>query len=517
MLRHYEHSLDWCMARPRTVFAVTAAFVALTGWMAVALPREVLPQVDEGLVVAGLALPAGTSIEETTRQVARVEAAARALKATDVYSRVGEATDEEVLAGADPGTSATAQLIIPVPDGAHAAAFAERLRRAIPDLAQGALSLDLAGESEFGSLIGRGGRTVRVEVSAPEDATAEAWADSARALLRTLPSLADVRSAYAATQPAVELTLDRRLLAQRGITPDQVSAALSGALGGVKATDFRETDKRTPITVRLAGSANEDLAAALATPIQGVPLAELVQTHEVRAPVEVVRVDHRPVTIVEGVVQRGGTARAARDVATVLAALPRPPGLTWQVAGANAEQQRTTGELLVVGILSVILVYLVLAGEFASFSVPMLVMLAVPLAACGGVVVLWLTGQSLNAVSLIGIVVMLGLADNEAVVKLEAIREFRAEGHAPEEAVHLGSKARLRAILMTSLTTIVGVLPMMFNIGSGGQLYQPLAAGVIGGSVTALLATFYVMPTAYVVLEKWETRWRGGGTEGRSR
>lgn len=505
MLHHYEHSLDWCMARPRTVFISTLVFFVLTAWMAIALPREVLPQVDEGLVVAGLTLPAGTSIEETTRQVARVEAAAEVLKATNVYSRVGEATDEEVLSGADPGTSATAQLIIPVPDGAKAPVFADRLRRALPDLAQGALSLDLAGQSEFGSLIGREGRTVRVEVSAPDPATAEAWADTARVILRKLPSLADVRSAYAATQPAVEITLDRRLLAQRNITPDQVSAALSGALGGVKATEFRETDKRTPITVRLAGTANEDLNAALATPIDGVPLAELVQARDVRAPVEVVRVDHRAVTIVEGVVQSGGTANAARDVAAALAALPKPAGLTWQVAGANAEQQRTTDELLVVGILSVILVYLVLAGEFASFSVPMLVMLAVPLAACGGIVALWMTGQSLNAVSLIGIVVMLGLADNEAVVKLEAIREYRALGNTPEESVHLGSKARLRAILMTSLTTIVGVLPMMFNIGSGGQLYQPLAAGVIGGSVTALVATFYVMPTAYVVLEKWQT------------
>ena len=510
MLHWYEHTLDWCMARPKTVFVGTATFFLLTAWMAVELPREVLPQVDEGLVVAGLSLPAGTAIDETTRQVARVESAARTLGATNVYSRVGEATDEEVLAGADPGTSATAQLIVPVPPGQSAAVFADRLRRAVPDLAQGSLSLDLAGQSEFGSLIGREGRTVRVEVSALDQPAAEAWADSARVLLRRLPSLADVRSAYDGTQPAIELSLDRRLLAQRDITPNEVGSALSGALGGVKATDFRETDRRTPITVRLAGSANEDLTAALTTPIKGVPLAQLVHVSEVRAPVEVVRVDHRPVTIIEAVVQSGGTANAATDVAAVLAPLARPPGLTWRVAGANAEQERTTDELLVVGVLSIILVYLVLAGEFASFTVPMLVMLCVPLAACGGIVLLWMTGQSLNAVSLIGIVVMLGLADNEAVVKLEAIREFRAEGHSPEEAVHLGSKARLRAILMTSLTTIVGVLPMMFNIGSGGQLYQPLAAGVIGGSVTALAATFYVMPTAYVVLEKWEARRRGG-------
>ncbi|MEO8031584.1 MAG: efflux RND transporter permease subunit [Gemmatimonadota bacterium] len=506
LLHWYEHTLDWCLARPGTVLLATTLFFGLTAWMAIRLPREVLPQVDEGVVVAALSLPSGTTIEETTRQVARVEAAAGTLGATSIYSRIGEATDEELLSGADPGTAATAQLIIPVPAGRNAGDMAERLRAAVPDLAQGALSLDLAGQSEFGSLIGREGRTVRVEISGLNPSTAESWADSARTRLRTVTDLADVRSAYAATQPVVEISLDRRLMAQRGITPDQVGSALSGALGGVKATDFRETDRRTPISVRLAGAANEDLASALGTPIKGIPLAQLVHVTTLRSPVEVVRADHRPVTIVEAVVQGGGTANAARQISAVLASLPTPAGLSWRVAGANTEQERTTGELLVVGVLSVVLVYLVLAGEFASFTVPMLVMLAVPLAACGGIVVLWMTGQSLNAVSLIGIVVMLGLADNEAVVKLEAIRDFRNRGHSPEESVHLGSKARLRAILMTSLTTMVGVLPMMFNLGSGGQLYQPLAAGVLGGSITALIATFYVMPTAYVVLEKWETK-----------
>src|SRR5690606_12970774 len=118
-------------------------------------------------------------------------------------------------------------------------------------------------------------------------------------------------------------------------------------------------------------------------------------------------------------------------------------------------------------------VFLVLAGEFASFTTPMLVMLTVPLAAVGGIIALWLTGQSFNAVSLIGLVVMVGMADNEAVVKLDAIQRFREQGHGIDEAVMLGGRQRLRAIAMTLLTTITGVLPLVFGWGSGGELYQP--------------------------------------------
>jgi HAE1 family hydrophobic/amphiphilic exporter-1 len=158
-----------------------------------------------------------------------------------------------------------------------------------------------------------------------------------------------------------------------------------------------------------------------------------------------------------------------------------------------------------------LLVFLVLAGEFASFTVPLVVMLTVPLAAAGGLVFLYFTGQSINVVSLIGIVVMIGMADNEAVVKLDAIRRFREQGHSIEESVLLGGHQRLRAIAMTLITTITGVLPLLFGWGSGGELYQPLAAGVIGGSVSALLVTFFLLPTAYAVLERRKERAAGSG------
>ncbi|MBK7834792.1 MAG: efflux RND transporter permease subunit [Gemmatimonadetes bacterium] len=445
------------------------ASVALTVWVLGRIPREILPQVDEGMVVASVHLPEGTAIEATTQQVARIEDAARALGAKGIYSRVGIATDEEILAGAEPGSSATAQLLVPVPDGQKAATFADKLRAAVPDLAASALALDLAGQSEFGSLIGREGRLVRVEMSARTLTEAARWADSARARLQKLPSLADVRDPNGGTQPVVEITLQRNLLAERGISVEAVSNALAGGLGGVESSDFRETDRRTPISVRFAGVKNEDLAEAMATPVKGVPIAQLVRAVERQAPIEVVRVGQRPVAVVEGLIKSGGTRTAAEDVRATMTAMRLPSGVTWEVSGADTEQERTTSELTLVAWLSVALVFLVLAGEFASFTVPLVVMLTVPLAAVGGILFLYVTGQSLNAVALIGIVVMIGMADNEAVVKLDAIRRFREEGHSIEEAIMLGGHQRLRAIAMTSITTITGVLPLVFGWGAAGR------------------------------------------------
>ena len=498
----YERGMRWSLAHPRSVFGMAGALLAITVLLIYTLPKEILPRVDEGVLVAAVQLPEGTSIQATAAQVARVETAARSLGATGIYARVGKATDEEILAGADPGSSATAQLIVPVPASADAAQFAQQLRANLPDLAKGALAIDLAGQSEFGSLIGREGRLVRVELSAPTLVESQRWADTVRRAMQTVPALTDVRDAFAATQPIVEVSLERARMAERNIVPQQVASALAGALGGVSASELRETDRRTPIMVRYAGLRNEELETALKTPLRGVPLAQLVQVRETRAPLEVVRVGQRPVTIIEGLVESGGTAKATTDVQSRMAALTLPAGVSWQVGGADAERARTSNELTLVAVLAALLMFLVLAGEFASFTIPLVVMLTVPLAGAGAVIFLWLTGQSLNAVSLIGIVVMIGMADNEAVVKLDAIRKFREDGYGIDEAIVRGGKQRLRAIAMTSITTVTGVLPLVFGWGSGGALYQPLAAGIIGGSISALLVTFFLLPTAYAVLER---------------
>ncbi len=497
----YESGMRWSLARPGLCVLIAIGVTAFTVMITLRMPREILPRVDEGIAVAFLKLPEGTAIEETARQAKRLEEAARALGSSGIYSRIGVATDEEVLAGADPGTSASAQLLVPVPDDKDAGDFAESLRLAVPDLAQGSLAIDLAGQSEFGSLIGREGRLVRIEVAAPKLTEAAEWANTIRKSLDSITDLSDVRDAFASTQPTVEVTLDRSQMARLGITSDQVASALSGGLGGVASGDFRETDRRTPIKVRFAGAFNEDLNTTLATTIKGVPLGQLVTVTDIRAPIEVVRINQRPVSVVEAVAERGGLDQAADAVTARIAALALPPGVEVTIGGAQADEARTTKELALVAVLSVALVFLVLAGEFASFTTPLLVMLTVPLAGAGGILFLWMTGQSLNAVAMIGIVVMIGMADNEAVVKLDAIQRFREQGLPIVDAVIAGGHQRLKAIAMTSITTITGVLPLVFGWGSGGELYQPLAAGVIGGSVTALLVTFFLLPTAYVWVE----------------
>ena len=222
-----------------------------------------------------------------------------------------------------------------------------------------------------------------------------------------------------------------------------------------------------------------------------------------RDPVEVVRVDRARCTVVKA--RSNGAAPPSVERVQPLLGTLVPTGRD-HLAKWPAPIPSSGGPALkwrVVAVLAIALVFLVLAGEFASFTIPLLVMLTVPLAGVGGILLLWMTGQSLNAVSLIGMVVMIGLADNDAVVKLDAIRRFREQGHSIRESVLLGGRQRLRAIAMTSLTTIVGVLPLVMGWGSGGELLQPLAAGVDRRLGHAPRGHLLLLPTAY----RW---WRAG-------
>ncbi|HEY8061680.1 MAG TPA: efflux RND transporter permease subunit [Gemmatimonadales bacterium] len=506
LTRVYEVGMTWSLRYPGRVIAIATVCVAFTVWLLIKLPREILPQVDEGTATAQMRLPPGTAIEETIRQADRLQAAAASLGSRGTYARVGVAGDEEVLSGAEPGSAGSGMFVLPVPAGMAATKFADALRNSVPDLVQGgALAIDLAGQSEFGSLIGREGRAVRVELwgERPEDAAKAAT--EVRAAMSQVTTLADVRDAFAGTEPVIEVSLLRDRIARHGLAISAVLNSLKGALGGVPASDLRSTDQRTPIRVRYAGNANENLETALSSTVDGIPLRELVTVQEQRAPIEVVRVDQRPVSIVEGIVERGGTAKASRAVAAAVSKLNLGT-VQWKISGADTEQQKTTKQLGLVAILSAALMFLVLAGEFSSFTSPLVIMTTVPIAGAGSVILLWLTGQSLNAVSLIGIVVMIGMADNEAVVKLDAIHRFRDLGYPIDEAIFRGGHKRLRAITMTTFTAIAGVIPLVLNLGSGGALYQPLAAAVIGGSITQLAVTFFLMPALYATIERRKER-----------
>jgi len=227
-----------------------------------------------------------------------------------------------------------------------------------------------------------------------------------------------------------------------------------------------------------------------------------VSVEEVLGPAEVRREDQGRVVTVFADVTRGGLDAAIVAVDGALRDLPPGREVRMEVGGENEEMRRSFRGLLFAFLLASVIVYMVLAAQFESFVHPFTILMAVPLALVGAVLALVVTGQGINTMSLIGLVILVGIVDNDAIVKVDFINQARAAGMGVREAILEGGRQRLRPILMTTVTTVVGLLPMAFGIGSGADLQAPMAIVVVGGLTVATLLTLVVIPVIYMLLEQ---------------
>jgi HAE1 family hydrophobic/amphiphilic exporter-1 len=295
--------------------------------------------------------------------------------------------------------------------------------------------------------------------------------------------------------------IDRERAAAYGIDTRRIAETVERYMLGAEATQLVEFDRRIPVMVRLPLSDRRSLSTLGELRVSGVPLRELVRTREALGPGEIQRRGQRPVVPVLADVTGGGLASAVTEVRAALAAHPAPPGLRAEIGGENEELRRSFRGLAFAFGLALLLVYMILAAQFESFVHPFTVLLSVPLALVGAVGALWLAGGGLNTMSIIGVVILAGIVVNDAIVKVDFIRQARVRGRSVHDAIMEAGSARLRPIVMTTVTTVLGLTPMAMGIGRGADLRAPLAITVIGGLLTATMLTLIVVPVAYDTVE----------------
>ncbi|HEX8905577.1 MAG TPA: efflux RND transporter permease subunit, partial [Longimicrobiaceae bacterium] len=202
-------------------------------------------------------------------------------------------------------------------------------------------------------------------------------------------------------------------------------------------------------------------------------------------------------------------SRSVEAVRSALASMPPPHGLRAEIGGENEEMRKGFRDLALAFSLALVLCYMLLAAEFESLLHPFIILLAVPLAAFGAAVALWVGGSGVNTMSLIGIVILVGIVDNDAVVKVDFINQMRRQGMDRHQAIRAAGHARFRPIVMNTITAMLGLLPMALGIGAGGELQAPLAMAVFGGLLSATALTLVVIPVSYDLLEELNEAIRG--------
>jgi HAE1 family hydrophobic/amphiphilic exporter-1 len=507
----YHQALEWAIDHRGPTLAMVAAVFALAVIVGYGLPRDLLPRVDEGSYRAEIELPLGTPLETTDQVTEQLERVALEDPATEAaFARVGRAEAAEVTEREATGVN-TAALDVRLHPGERTPPAVQRLRAGVGDLLSSeALTIETGRATELGRVLGVGEADVAVRVRGENLDSALAVAREIEGRLIALPMLTGVHIGLLRGQPEIEIEIERERVARHGLTVREVADAIEAYMRGLVATRFVDFDRRIDVLVRPPEQTRREFNNLLEFQIGGVPVRELINWRETLAPVEVLRDGQGRVVPVYADVASGGLDAAVTAITSVLADLQMPPRMRYEVGGVNEEMRESFRSLVLAFALALALVFMILAAQFESVVHPFTIMLAVPLAAIGAVAALLITGDGVNVMSMIGFVILVGIVVNDAIIKVDFINQYRREGHELRDAILEAGRVRLRPIIMTTATTVFGLLPLALGIGAGADLRAPLAVAVIGGLISATLLTLIVVPVIYASLESLRGLARAG-------
>jgi len=346
--------------------------------------------------------------------------------------------------------------------------------------------------------------------------------------VEVLPGIVDVRVGEREGRPEQRIRLDRERIAQLGIGSREVAAAIQSNIGGSRAGFFRRDGDEVPITVRLRpedrlSTLDIDNISVRAANGSIIPVSALMTSETERGPNSIRRENGQRITNITANLEQGvALGEAIQAIQRELSDFPLPEGYSIYFGREYEEQQKAQRDFNLAILMALILIYMVMAAQFERFLDPLIVMFSVPLAIIGVVPTLMLTGTTLNLQSLMGVVMLIGIVVNNAILLVDYINLMRREQNLPlYQAVVEAGKLRLRPILMTTMTTILGLLPLSFGVGTGGEIQASLARVVIGGLTASTIITLVFIPVVYVTaneaMEKvrsWVTSLRSSGETG---
>ncbi len=350
-------------------------------------------------------------------------------------------------------------------------------------------------------------RPVEVEVFSDDRDLLVPSSRRVREAVAGISGLADVRSTAEAGNPEIRVRFEADRLARLGLSVDQASEALRSKLRGDVATRLDEGDRRVDIVVRGSGAIRSRTAAVPemivhAADARPVPLRALGAAEVSQGPAELRRVAQRPAVVISGSLDGADLAGATTAISEQIAGLGLPPGVQTRFGGQRDEMERSFRSLALAIGLAIFLVYFVMASQFESLLHPFLILFTIPLGAIGVIGALILSGSTLSVIVLIGVVMLAGIVVKNAIVLVDCVNRLRREGMEKADAIVAAGRIRLRPILMTTLTTILGLTPMALGLGEGAEIRGPMAITVIGGLLVSTALTLVVIPTAYSVFDR---------------
>jgi HAE1 family hydrophobic/amphiphilic exporter-1 len=499
---HYAATLDFALRRRALTLGLATVLLALSVVLLRDTGTELVPQLQQGRFEAELEATPGTPLAETDRLAAELQQLAAGQAGVDYIYGVAGSGNRIDANPTESGENIARMLIAMKPSAASGeqAAVIDTLRERAGQTAGLETNFTAPELLSFD-------KPLEIEIQGYDLAALREASDEVLRRLRDSVRFADVESSIERGHPEVQIFFDQERAAALGLTVKQVSDQVVGKLRGRVATRYSWRDRKIDVLVRLSEAERQSIDAVRGLIVnpeseRPVPLSSVAEIVVAEGPSEIRRSDQERVALIQANLAFGDLGAGVAEAEALLAGIRLPYGLTMRVTGQSEEMESSFRSLWFALALAVFLVYLVMASQFESLLHPFVILFSIPLASIGVALALWLTDTRLSVIVFIGLIMLAGIVVNNAIVLVDLINQLREQGMERIDAIRTAARLRLRPIMMTTLTTVLGLLPMALGLGEGAEMRTPMAVTVIGGLLTSTLLTLVVVPVMYCLLDR---------------
>jgi multidrug efflux pump subunit AcrB len=520
-LQHaYERAIAVCLDKPALVVTCFAAFVILSFALLPFLGVAFFPRTDPGQFVVDVKVPAGTRIEVTDQYVAKMEQDIRAVVSSEdmnmIVSNIGITPDLSAIYTSNSGMhTAFIQVSLKEDHKTSSFVYMQRLReRFANDFPEVSTYFQTGGLVD--SVVNQGQPApIDIRIGGSDLDQTFAFAQDVAAKVKALSSVNDVLIPQDLNYPGLELNIDREHAALLGISPqsainDVITALTSDTMIAPSFWVDPKTGNNYFLSVQYPDNQIKTLTDFKQIPLRApgaantTPLESLATISQINTPTEVDHYQLRRSFDIYVMPKKEDLGRASAEVNQVLANMHHSSQITVALGGAISDMHSSFQSFGIGLVLAIVLVYLILMAQFASFSDPFIILLAIPPGLSGVVLFLLVTGTTLNVMSLMGVIMMTGIVVSDSILIVEFVGTLRSHGHPIRVALSEACRVRLRPILMTTLATVLGLIPMALAIEPGSEQYAPLARAILGGLTVSGIVTVFLVPTAYLLIHRKE-------------
>jgi len=508
----YQKILAWALAHKRAVMGITLTVVVVSVFLFALIDSEFMPSSDEGEFTVSITMPVGTSFKQTGSVMQRIEDIIKTdiPEANTIYTQFGEGEGmRKAMASSGPNIGAIRVKLGPRSQRNRGIdEIMDKLRvkiSAIPDakavFASGSLVSQIMS-------MGSGG-AIQVDIQGYDLETSKKIAEHIKGIMESVKGTKDVTISRSEGMPELQVVVDRDKAGAMGLSVYQVASAVETAFKGKTVTRFRDSKfgKEYDVVVRFQKQDRSQMPdiknLKLMSPMgQLVPISNIARVEKAFGPVDITRKNQQRIVSVTANAKGRAIGAINGELAQKIAKISIPEGFTVEVGGSAKDMADSFRSLFYAMLLAIMLVYMVLASQFESLLDPFVILFSVPLGVVGVIWGLFLTGINFSVIVFIGIIMLVGIVVSNAILLVDYANVLRREGMALYQAVIKAGHTRLRPILMTTMTTVVGMIPMAMGIGESSETYAPLAISVISGLLVSTVLTLVFVPTLYVIFEE---------------